>query len=40
LLMNKENARGKSVKMFFSNMFKLLLYMHHIALCTSSIALF
>jgi hypothetical protein len=37
--MNKENARGKSIKMFFSNMFKLLLYMHHIALCNSYIAL-
>jgi hypothetical protein len=38
--MNKEKARGKYVKMLFSNMFKLLLYIHHIELCTSCIALF
>jgi hypothetical protein len=36
--MNKEKAKGKSVKMLFSNRFKLLMIMYHIGLCTSCIA--
>jgi hypothetical protein len=38
--MNKEKARGKYVKMLFSNMFKLLMYIHHIELCTHALHCF